>query len=213
MYRIDKFLDCASEYGFFLNVSRFRSAALDPSAYYSRPLPALMTTVYLLGIFLSHTASSTLHEKTLLERALTDVSGALSNNHHPQKFFANHTGRDSIGVLFPSIRALLRRKVPCHDGRFSGLSTGLTKIRSDRNTSTGPMSILPSPQDAIEEGERVDACWTGFILDKCWAVALASVPNSKCPSDIVGIQVDTRGLLKSTIMKMCAWLLSHMPLF
>ncbi|KAK0450849.1 hypothetical protein EV421DRAFT_1775561 [Armillaria borealis] len=188
---IDKFLDCASEYGFFLNVSRFRSAALDPSAYYSRPLPALMTTVYLLGIFLSHTTSSTLHEKTLLERALTDVSGALSNNHHPQKFLQTIQAEILLAYYFLASGRFLEGKYHVTTAVSLGLSTGLTKIRSDRNTSTGPMSILPAPQDAIEEGERVDACWTGLILDKCWAVALASVPNSKCPSDIVGIQVDT----------------------
>ncbi|KAK0228527.1 hypothetical protein IW262DRAFT_1490543 [Armillaria fumosa] len=169
---IDKFLDCASEYGFFLNVSRFRSAALDPSAYYSRPLPALMTTVYLLGTFLSHTTSSTVHEKALLERALTDAEILLA-------YYFLASGRFLEGKYHVTTAVSL------------GLSTGLTKIRSDRNASTGPVSILPAPQDAIEESERVDACWTGLILDKCWAVALASVHNSKRPSDIVGIQVDT----------------------
>ncbi|KAK0459714.1 uncharacterized protein EV420DRAFT_1641911 [Desarmillaria tabescens] len=188
---IDKFLHCASEYGFFMNVSRFRSAALDPSAYYSRPLPALMTTVYLLGIFLSHIPSLTIHEKMLLERALTEVSGALSNNHHPQKFLQTIQAEILLSYYFLASGRFLEGKYHVTTAVSLGLSTGLTKIRSDRNTPTGPTPILPAPQDAIEEGERVDAYWTGLILDKCWAVALASEPNSKCPSDIVGIQVDT----------------------
>ncbi|KAK0470877.1 hypothetical protein IW261DRAFT_1344795 [Armillaria novae-zelandiae] len=189
-YRIDRFLDCASEYGFFMNVSRFRSAALDPSAYYYRPLPALMTTIYLLGIFLSHTPSLTLHEKTFLERALADVSGALSN-HHPQKVLQTIQAETLLASYFLASGRFLEGKYHVTAALSLGLSIGLNKIRSDRNTSSGPATILPAPQDAIEEGERIDACWIVFILDKCWAVALASEPSSMCPSDIVGIQIDT----------------------
>ncbi|KAK0210098.1 Zn(2)-Cys(6) binuclear cluster domain-containing protein [Desarmillaria ectypa] len=190
-FLIDKFLDCASEYGFFMNVSRFRSAALDPSAYYSRPLPALMTTVYLLGIFLSHTPSLTIHEKTFLERALADVSNALSSNYHPQKIVQTIQAEVILAYYFLASGRFLEGKYHVTTAVSLVLSTGLNKVRSDRNTSTSQMSVLPAPQDAIEEGERVDACWTVLILDKGWAVALASVPNSVCPSDIVGIQLDT----------------------
>lgn len=191
---IDKVLDSASEYGFFLNISRFRSAALDPSAYYSRPLPALMRTVYLLGIFLSHTPSLTVHEKTFLQRALADVSGALSNNYHPQKFVQTMQAEVLLACYFVASGRFLEGKYHITTAVSLGLSTGLNKIRSDRNTSTGlATSVLPPPHDAIEEGERVDACWTVLILDKCWAVALASAPNYASPSDIVGEahQLDT----------------------
>ncbi|KAK0211937.1 hypothetical protein IW262DRAFT_1518556 [Armillaria fumosa] len=187
---IDRFLDCASEYGFFMNVSRFQSAVLDPSAYYYRPLPALMTTIYLLGIFLSHTPSLTLHEKTFLERASTDVSGALSN-HHPQKVLQTVQAEVLLASYFLASGRFLERKYHITTAFSLVLSIGLNKIRSDRNTSSGPVTILPAPQDAIEEGERVDACWIVLILDKCWAVALASEPSPTCPSDLVGIQIDT----------------------
>ncbi|KAK0224807.1 Zn(2)-Cys(6) binuclear cluster domain-containing protein [Armillaria nabsnona] len=187
---IDRFLDCASEYGFFMNVSRFRSAALDPSAYYYRPLPALMAAIYLLGIFLSHTPSLTVHEKTFLERALTDISGALSN-HHPQKFVQTIQAEVLLASYFLASGRFLEGKYHITAALSLGLSIGLNKVRSDRNTSPGPATILPAPQDAIEEGERVDACWIILILDKCWAVALASAPSSTCPSDLVGIQIDT----------------------
>ncbi|KAK0186296.1 hypothetical protein F5146DRAFT_1142617 [Armillaria mellea] len=187
---IDRFLDSASEYGFFMNISRFRSAALDPSAYYYRPLPALMTTIYLLGIFLSHTPSLTVHEKTFLERALTDVSGALSN-HHPQKFLQTIQAEVLLASYFLASGRFLEGKYHITATLSLGLSIGLNKIRSDRQTSPGPATILPAPQDAIEEGERVDACWIVLIVDKCWAVALASEPSTACPSDLVGIQIDT----------------------
>ncbi|KAK0455252.1 uncharacterized protein EV420DRAFT_1694614 [Desarmillaria tabescens] len=188
---IDKFLDYASEYGFFMNTSRFRSAALDPSAYYSRPLPALMTTAYLLGISLSHAPSLIIHEKTFLERALADVSSALSSNYHPQRFVQTIQAEVLLAYYFLASGRFLEGKYHVTTAVSLALSTGLNKIRSDRNTSTGQMPVLPAPRDAIEEGERVDACWTVLILDKSWAVALASVPNSTCPSDIVGVQLDT----------------------
>lgn len=173
-----------------MNISRFRSAALDPSAYYYRPLPALMTTIYLLGIFLSHTPSLTVHEKTFLERALTDVSGALSN-HHPQKFLQTIQAEVLLASYFLAPGRFLEGKYHITATLSLGLSIGLNKIRSDRQTSPGPATILPAPQDAIEEGERVDACWIVLIVDKCWAVALASEPSTACPSDLVGIQIDT----------------------
>ncbi|KAK0493296.1 hypothetical protein EDD18DRAFT_1108087 [Armillaria luteobubalina] len=188
---IDKFLACASEYGFFMNASRFRSAALDPSAYYTRPLPALMTTVYLLGIALSHTPSLTMHEKTFLERAQVDVSSALSSNYHPQRFVQTIQAEVLLAHYFLSSGRFLEGKYHVTTAVSLVLSTGLNKVRSDRNTSTGQTPVLRAPRDAIEEGERVDACWTVLILDKSWAVALASVPNAVCPSEIVGLQLDT----------------------
>ncbi len=174
-----------------MNASRFRSAALDPSAYYSRPLPALMTTVYLLGSVLSHTPSLTMHEKTFLERALVDVSGALSSNYHPQRFAQTIQAEVLLAYYFLASGRFLEGKYHVTTAVSLVLSTGLNKVRSDRTTSTGQIPVLRAPRDAIEEGERVDACWTVLILDKSWAVALASVPNAVCPSDIVGLQLDT----------------------
>ncbi len=174
-----------------MNTSRFRSAALDPSAYYSRPLPALMTTVYLLGSVLSHAPSLTMHEKTFLERALVDVSGALSSNYHPQRFAQTIQAEVLLAYYFLASGRFLEGKYHVTTAVSLVLSTGLNKVRSDRTTSTGQIPVLRAPRDAIEEGERVDACWTVLILDKSWAVALASVPNAVCPSDIVGLQLDT----------------------
>jgi hypothetical protein len=48
------------------------------------------------------------------------------------------------------------------------LSSGLHMIRS----ANIPSSVLPPSQDAIEEGERIHACWAVIILDRSWAAVL-----------------------------------------
>lgn len=64
----------------------------------------------------------------------------------------------------------------------------LNKVRSSEVTDTNP---LPAPVDSVEEGERIRACWTIFALDKCWAVAFDSLPNTHCPAEMAGQQLDT----------------------
>lgn len=67
------------------------------------------------------------------------------------------------------------------------ISSGLNKVRSNQlGTTGGAVSVIPPPGDSTEEGERIRACWTGVILDKCWAVALVSSPNL-----VAGAQIDT----------------------
>ena len=44
--------------------------------------------------------------------------------------------------------------------------------------------------DSIEEGERIDAFWQVYILDKAWAVALKS-PSSISEDGLWGTQIDT----------------------
>ena len=44
--------------------------------------------------------------------------------------------------------------------------------------------------DPIEEGERIDAFWQVYILDKAWAVALKS-PSSISEDGLWGTQIDT----------------------
>ncbi|KAG7441543.1 uncharacterized protein BT62DRAFT_483511 [Guyanagaster necrorhizus] len=76
------------------------------------------------------------------------------------------------------------------------LSIGLqcsSRIRSDRNVTTGPTSILPVPQDPIEEGEL--SGWVSSSINvglSLWHLYLALT----CPSDIVVVQVDTPWPLK-----------------
>ncbi|PBK95983.1 hypothetical protein ARMGADRAFT_755933 [Armillaria gallica] len=59
------------------------------------------------------------------------------------------------------------------------LSARLHKIRS---VEGGGPSALSPPTDYIEEGERIKAFWTVFILDNCWTTADGSPSNFLCTS-------------------------------
>jgi len=78
----------------------------------------------------------------------------------------------------------------------------LHKMRSPRRShaansssdvfSLGQMDLsLSPPRDALEEGERIRAWWTTFILDKCWVIALAS-PSTIVEDELnVATRIDT----------------------
>ncbi|EKM53301.1 uncharacterized protein PHACADRAFT_175699 [Phanerochaete carnosa HHB-10118-sp] len=44
--------------------------------------------------------------------------------------------------------------------------------------------------DAVEQGERVDAFWAVYVLDKCWSVALES-PSAISDSSTSGTRIST----------------------
>ena len=76
------------------------------------------------------------------------------------------------------------------------MSCGLQKIRTEQLDRGFPTSIdaidltLPEPHDQIEEGERINAFWTTFLMDRCWAIALQT-PTIISDSDVYGAQIDT----------------------
>ena len=69
------------------------------------------------------------------------------------------------------------------------VACSLHKIRSPRNSPTAAI-ILPQPVDVIEEGERINAFWTVFVLDRCWTVWMQS-PSVLIDETSASTQVDT----------------------
>ncbi|PBK70072.1 hypothetical protein ARMSODRAFT_123581 [Armillaria solidipes] len=188
---VDKFLFFASEFGFFLHPTRFRASALQSAriGHPSRPLPALLTTIYLWGTKLSGLSTSTEIERELLTRSLSQVSSSLEGN-HPQKIIHTIQTEYLLAYYFFSSGRFLEGKYHVAKAVSLANGSGIVKIRSDQ-INPREISGLRAAQDPIEEGERVDACWNMIILDKCWAVALASPTNIVCPSDDPKDQVDT----------------------
>ncbi|KAK0186050.1 hypothetical protein F5146DRAFT_166538 [Armillaria mellea] len=187
---VDKFLFFASEFGFFLHPTRFRASALQSAriGHPSRPLPALLTTIYLWGTKLSGLPNSTEIEGELITRALSQVSTLEGN--HPHKIIHTIQARYLLAYYLFSSGRFLEGKYHVSMAVSLVKASGIVKIRSDQ-IDTRESSVLRAAQDPIEEGERVDACWNMLILDKCWAVALASPTNIVCPSDDPRDQVDT----------------------
>ncbi|KAK0210095.1 hypothetical protein DFS33DRAFT_1251608 [Desarmillaria ectypa] len=189
--KIDKFLFFASDFGFFLHPTRFRASALLAAriGHPSRPLPALLTTAYLWGTKLSGSSTSTEIEKALLARSLSQVSSSLTSN-HPHKVIHTIQTEYLLAYYLLSSGRFLEGKYHVTTAVSLAVSSRIDKIRSDR-IDPHDSSVLRPPQDPIEEGERVDACWNMIILDKCWAVALASPTNIVCPTDDPKVQIDT----------------------
>jgi len=191
---VDNFLPYSSEFGFFLNIPRFRESALLalPYGHHSRPSPALLTTVYLWGVHLSRSQSLMAHENTVLSRALQQTANALSGI-HPHRVIHCYQAEILLSYYFFSNGRFLDGKYHVTSAVSLAVSSGLHKIRSAQPTPTvgHVVSPLQRPRDVIEEGERIRGCWTGVILDKCWAVALGTVPNMICPTEMVGAQLDT----------------------
>ncbi|KAJ6472282.1 hypothetical protein C8R47DRAFT_1054121 [Mycena vitilis] len=171
---VDLFLSYSSEFGFFLNRSRFRASALlrQPIGHHARPTPALLFAVYLWGLRLSQQAPLIAQEPNFLSRALDFTAKGLSGN-HPQKIMHNLQAEILLAYYLFSSGRFLEGKYHTASAMSLGLSSGLHLVRS----ATGPPSSLPPANDAVEEGERIHACWSGVILDKAWAVALSEDPH------------------------------------
>ncbi|KAJ7042001.1 hypothetical protein C8F04DRAFT_946494 [Mycena alexandri] len=172
---IDFFLPFSSEVGFFLNASRFRHSALirHSIGHPSRPSPAVLAAVYLWGLRLSKQPFLTSQEPIFLSRALKLVTKGLSGI-HPQKVIHNLQAEILISYYFFASGRFLEGKYHTAAAVSLGLGSSIHMVRSANSTSLG---LLQPARDAVEEGERIHACWNAVILDKTWAVVLSEAPN------------------------------------
>jgi hypothetical protein len=192
---MDNFLLNASQFGFFLNVSHFRSACVlpFPLGHPYRPSPALLSTVYLWGFHLSQSDALRDHESTFRSRALQHTSNALSSS-HPQMFLHALQAEILLASYFFRNGRLLEGKYHSNAAASLTISGGLYRIRRDpsyTNDIVGGICItLPPPNDAVDEGERINGFWAALILDKCWSVALSS-PSNFTDDETLGTRIDT----------------------
>ncbi|KAJ6494730.1 hypothetical protein C8R47DRAFT_1213414 [Mycena vitilis] len=173
---LDNFIPYASEWGFFLDISRFRSEALlpYPLGHHSRPSSALLSTVYLIGIALSGSSAWRAHEKTFLSRALTALPVSLSGIHPRRAIHALQVEVLLSNYFYSSGRFL--------EARYHTAAAASLALSTVLSTST---ATLRSDAEVIEEGERRDAFWTIVVLDKSWAVALATYINIQDSSEML----------------------------
>nr|GAT48330.1 predicted protein [Mycena chlorophos] len=184
---VDTFLINGTEFGFFLNASRFREGALRPLPFgdFSRPTPALLSAVYLWAIHLS-TANSPIHspasssssgssghmllprphpdEAAYLARALSLTSKGLFSA-HPHRVLHTLQAEILLAYYFYMNERIVEAKYHAAAAVSLSLSSGLHQIRSVDST-------LPPPIDGIHQGEYVRAWWAVFVLDACFAVGL-----------------------------------------
>ncbi|KAJ6582370.1 hypothetical protein B0H19DRAFT_527047 [Mycena capillaripes] len=172
---IDSFLLQSSEFGFFLNPTRFRRSALlpHPIGHHSRPSPALLATVYLCGLRLSRLPSLLAQEPTFLSCALKLATQDLSSS-HPLRILHTIQSEILLSYYFLASGRFLEGKYHTSTAMSLGASCYLYMVRS---VSPAPPGLLEPPRDSVEEGERIRGCWILIILDNLWAIVLSQEPN------------------------------------
>lgn len=149
----------SSQFGWFLHLDRFRSAAALPADHQNRPIPLLISTICLWAVALStieSTDSVSIQEQALVIRTRSLLGVDLSKIAPKQiiqfiqakVLFANylfHTGE------------LREGRHHCSSAAAMVMACGLHKIRSNQPPRVdGPLDTtaitLPEPMDSVEEG-------------------------------------------------------------
>jgi len=185
------FLHHCSEFGFFLDVTRFTNAAMGITD--QRLSPALLNTAYLWGAHLSRSMEISGSEIAFASRALQSTAQALSGD-HSQGVVQCIQAEVLLALYFFRNARVLEGKYHTSAAVSLVLSAGLHKLRTTESHSSGLLfgpagPILGPPADAIEEGERINAFWTVLILNNCWTTADASPSNISYGAP--GSRVDT----------------------
>ncbi|THV06926.1 hypothetical protein K435DRAFT_825738 [Dendrothele bispora CBS 962.96] len=197
---LQSFLPHAIEFGFFLNISRFQESVLRPLplGHYARPAPALLSTVYLLGLHLSGSTGTEIsnQESSFLSRALLHVANILSST-HPHRIIHGIQSEILLSTYFFRTGRILEGKYHLTAATSLTLGAGFHHIRSQTTGVSSSLNLLsvatpflPAPSDQIEEGERINAFWTTFALCNTWTVAIGS-PLSSVVFESHGSRIDT----------------------
>ncbi|KAF9466556.1 hypothetical protein BDZ94DRAFT_177029 [Collybia nuda] len=193
---LQSFLPHASEFGFFLDTSRFCENALRPLpiGHHNRPAPALLSATYLWGVHLSQSDALAAHERVFLSRALQHSASNLTTD-HPLKILHGLQAEILLSLYFFQANRLMEGRYHYSAAISIIMSTRMHKIRSMQDSQILPClsfrdrALLPHPIDMIEEGEQILGFWTTYALHNCWSVALGS--PMPLGFDAHGTQVDT----------------------
>ncbi|KIY64728.1 hypothetical protein CYLTODRAFT_456932 [Cylindrobasidium torrendii FP15055 ss-10] len=167
---IDSFLGYAAEVGLFLNSSRFRaSVAHEAPEGRSRPVPSLLSACYLWGIRFSRRPDWIAHEDVYLQRAISYVSQSMQQNLSSHNVLEIIQTRFLLASYFFASNKSVEGKYHLSVGLSLSVAAGLSDIRTS-DLRRLPPTALPPPADSVEEGERIDACWVGKVLDICWSM-------------------------------------------
>ena len=183
-------------------MNRFVQLASSPSRNRNSPNEALISTVCLWGSHLSRNPSVKRHEAGFLTKAIRDVSGSL---------FLTNTGQHGHAILgiiqaevllanyFFSLGRFLEGKYHSSAATSLAITCRLNALGSVPDAGMLGMNLITQPYpgfptadagDAIDHGERINAFWAVYILDKCWSVALSS-PSSISENITSGLRITT----------------------
>ncbi|KAF7793506.1 hypothetical protein EIP86_004618 [Pleurotus ostreatoroseus] len=147
--------------------------------------PALVYAVLLIDLAFSNDPARGTKEQQLLAQVLQTLSadftpGRILHNLQAEvlvSYYLFHKDRRIEGGYHAAAAVSI------------AVASSLHKIRSPRGP-VGQTIGLPPAQDAVEEGERINAFWTVFVLDRCWTVWMQS-PSVLIDETSARTQIDT----------------------
>ncbi|KAF8184682.1 hypothetical protein BJ912DRAFT_974338 [Pholiota molesta] len=174
------FFPFSTDLGFFLNIPRFQASMMQgyPIGHPSRPAPALIYTIYLWSIRLSHDPTVKAHEAAYLFRATQDAATVLSSS-HPHRILHSIQAEVLLATYFFA------------NGRFFEGKYHLANAVSTAISPPLENNTIPGPRDSTEEGERIIGAWVILTLDKVWATALEYNPNFAYSAHVMATKIDT----------------------
>ena len=163
------FCSHAPDFGFFLHLPRFQEQTVLPHITLSHHELALITATRLVGAYLSTDSGAQELQPKLLTHTLKDLSVALAELDPAGTLNLLQTEILLAHYFFSTNRTF---EAVYHMDAASAivLANGFHKIRSTRS----PPRL--ESRDDIEEGERINAFWNTFILDRCWSPVLGRTP-------------------------------------
>lgn len=191
------FLPHAGQLGFSLHVPRFLSSLNLPPSHPGRPHPALLYSIYVWALRLSHCPDSVQLEPRFLARAISALTDALGDFDARTRTHALQA-EVLLAQYFFCLGRFLEGRYHANAAVSLALSCDLHAIRAAGGAPAGLASLvgihgifdLAAPRDVIEEGERVNAFWAVFNIDRCWSFAVGS-PPILCDDAALGTQIDT----------------------
>ncbi|KAI3612458.1 hypothetical protein WG66_010051 [Moniliophthora roreri] len=172
---LSSFLPQGDNFGFFLNATRFWEATLSslPIGHPSRPTPALLSAVYLVAHYLATRQTQDQRHQQLLSQALQEAASTLTST-HPNRVMHGIQAEVLLSTYLFDNGRILEGKYHLSTAVSLAIGAGLHQIRSQQNRSPS----LPPPVDPIEEGERINAFWTVYMLSNMWGVAVGSTSST-----------------------------------
>ncbi|XP_006455026.1 hypothetical protein AGABI2DRAFT_180246 [Agaricus bisporus var. bisporus H97] len=171
----ETFLAYACQYGFFLHPERFRISVLYPGpvGHELRPSPCLLFVTYLLGIHFSQDPDLKRQEKTYLDLTIQQLPhDTTSTTIQPRYRLQIIQAEVLLSSYFFANKRPLEGGYHANSAYSLGAASGIQDMRCQNK--------LPPVFDDVEEGERVNACWAIFTLDRGWAGVLGYNSNTTC---------------------------------
>ncbi|KAH8993400.1 hypothetical protein EDB92DRAFT_399742 [Lactarius akahatsu] len=192
---LDVFLQYAPSPNFFLHPTRFRHSITLPPGNPGRPIPALVNAVCLWGILFSQNKELLPHETVLAPRIAAQLGHAIPTTPSHRTLQVIQTKLLLVDYFF-RVGNFLAGRHEAYSAMSLATACGLHKIRTAQPTPAFTSFIdqidlsLQEPRDQIEEGERINAFWAVFFVDRCSAVAFGP-PLVVSEMDVSGMQIDT----------------------